>query len=36
VMKPVAASSAASVGWKADNFKQMNQWFNALMADSFA
>ncbi len=36
VMKPVAASSAASVGWKTDHFEQMNQWFSALMADSFA
>ena len=35
-MKPAPASSAASVGWKAGNFKQMNTWFNALMADSFA
>ena len=35
-MKPVPASSAASVGWRSDNFEQMNQWFNALMADSFA
>jgi sulfide dehydrogenase [flavocytochrome c] flavoprotein chain len=36
VMKPAAASSAASVGWKAENFSQMNKWFSALMADSFA
>ena len=35
-MKPVIASSAASVGWQAGNFKQMNTWFGALMADSFA
>ncbi len=35
-MKPAPASSAASVGWQADNFKQMNTWFKALMADSFA
>jgi len=25
-MKPAAASSAASVGWKSDNFEQMNPW----------
>jgi len=35
-MKPAAASSAASVGWNQDNFDQMNTWFKALMADSFA
>ena len=34
-MQPVAASSAASVGWNQDNFDQMNTWFKALMADSF-
>ena len=27
---------AASVGWNTENFKDMNTWFNALMADSFA
>jgi hypothetical protein len=27
---------AASVGWNSENFKDMNTWFNALMADSFA
>jgi sulfide dehydrogenase [flavocytochrome c] flavoprotein chain len=27
---------AASVGWSKDNFSEMNTWFNALMADSFA
>ena len=27
---------AASVGWNAENFQDMNTWFNALMADSFA
>ena len=27
---------AASVGWSKDNFDQMNTWFKALMADSFA
>jgi sulfide dehydrogenase [flavocytochrome c] flavoprotein subunit len=26
----------ASVGWNSENFKDMNTWFNALMADSFA
>ena len=35
-MKPAAASSVASVGWKSGNIQQMNQWFDALMADSFA
>jgi len=35
-MKPVVASSAASVGWNGDHFSQMTQWFGALMADSFA
>jgi sulfide dehydrogenase [flavocytochrome c] flavoprotein chain len=34
-MQPVAASSAASVGWNQDHFDQMNTWFKALMADSF-
>ena len=36
VMKPVAESSAASNGWTRKNFKQMNKWFDALMADTFA
>ena len=36
VMVPVAASAAASAGWKSGNFKQMNQWYDALMADTFA
>jgi sulfide dehydrogenase [flavocytochrome c] flavoprotein subunit len=31
-----AAGSGASAGWSAGNFKEMNTWFNALMADSFA
>jgi sulfide dehydrogenase [flavocytochrome c] flavoprotein subunit len=35
-MKPVAASSTASLGWSKDNFDEMNTWFKALMADSFA
>ena len=35
-MQAVAASSAASVGWDSGNFREMNTWFNALMADSFA
>ena len=35
-MKPVVASSAASVGWSKDNFDEMNTWFKALMADTFA
>ncbi len=36
VMKPVAQSAAASDGWTQKNFKQMNKWFDALMADTFA
>lgn len=36
VMQPVAAASAASNGWTRKNFKQMNKWFDALMADTFA
>ncbi len=35
-MKPVVASSTASAGWSKGNFDQMNTWFKALMADSFA
>lgn len=35
-MAPVAASSAASVGWNSDSFEEMGIWFKALMADSFA
>lgn len=35
-MAAVVASSGASVGWSADNFEEMNKWFTALMADSFA
>jgi len=35
-MAAVAAGSGASVGWSAENFKEMNTWFTALMADSFA
>lgn len=36
VMKPVTAAAAASNGWTRKNFKQMNKWFDALMADTFA
>ncbi|MDZ7811644.1 MAG: hypothetical protein U5L74_00340 [Ideonella sp.] len=36
VMTPVANATGASIGWSGDNFEQMNTWFNALMADSFA
>jgi len=36
VMVPVPAASGASLGWQSDNFSQMNRWFSALMADSFA
>lgn len=35
-MQAVAASSAASVGWNREHFNDMNTWFSALMADSFA
>ncbi|MEO7107627.1 MAG: FCSD flavin-binding domain-containing protein, partial [Rhodoferax sp.] len=36
VMKSVAQPSAASDGWTQKNFKQMNEWFDAIMADTFA
>ena len=36
VMQPVAKVSAASNGWTQKDFKQMNKWFDALMADTFA
>ena len=32
----VAAAGGASTGWNKDNFDEMNTWFKALMADSFA
>jgi hypothetical protein len=35
-MAAVPAATGASAGWSADDFKDMNTWFNALMADSFA
>ena len=35
-MQGVAAGSGASVGWSRKNFDEMNTWFKALMADSFA
>ena len=35
-MKPVAKASVASNGWTPKNFKQMNKWFDAIMADTFA
>lgn len=34
-MKAVAAASGASTGWNAENFEDMETWFNALMGDSF-
>lgn len=34
-MKPVLKAAAASNGWSQKNFKQMNKWFDALMADTF-
>ena len=36
VMKPVADAVATSDGWTQKNFKQMNKWFDAIMADTFA
>jgi sulfide dehydrogenase [flavocytochrome c] flavoprotein chain len=36
VMVPVADATGASVGWSRDNFDQMETWFEALMADTFA
>jgi len=35
-MQAVAASSGASVGWDSRNFREMDTWFSALMADTFA
>lgn len=35
-MVSVPDSSGASDGWSAGHFKDMNTWFSALMADSFA
>lgn len=35
-MTTVPAASGASVGWNTENFREMNKWFTALMADSFA
>ncbi|MBN8489722.1 MAG: FAD-dependent oxidoreductase [Burkholderiales bacterium] len=35
-MTGVPNASGASIGWNADNFDQMNDWFRALMADTFA
>ncbi len=35
-MKAVAQASGASNGWTQKNFEQMNRWFDALMADTFA
>lgn len=34
-MQAVAAASGASSGWNAENFEDMETWFNALMGDSF-
>ena len=36
LMTPVALATGASVGWKADNFGQMEDWFKYLMTDTFA
>jgi sulfide dehydrogenase [flavocytochrome c] flavoprotein chain len=35
-MVPAPGSSAASVGWSEDNYRQMEGWFSYLMADTFA
>ena len=35
-MTPVPNSMAASAGWTSKNFKEMGEWFDALMADTFA
>lgn len=35
-MAPVAAAGGASSGWSGDHFEDMDKWFRALMADSFA
>ena len=35
-MRLVPESFAASKGWSRGNFKEMNVWFEALMADTFA
>ncbi|TXT40653.1 MAG: FAD-dependent pyridine nucleotide-disulfide oxidoreductase [Comamonadaceae bacterium] len=35
-MKVAGAGVVAADTWNAENFKDMNTWFNALMADSFA
>lgn len=35
-MQPVPAASGASAGWSSRSFQEMDEWFNALMADTFA
>lgn len=35
-MVAVPTGTGASVGWNSEHFKDMGQWFSALMADSFA
>jgi sulfide dehydrogenase [flavocytochrome c] flavoprotein chain len=35
-MAAVAGATGASAGWDSDNFEQMQTWFKALMADTFA
>jgi len=35
-MLPAASGGGASAGWSSGHFKEMGQWFNALMADTFA
>jgi sulfide dehydrogenase [flavocytochrome c] flavoprotein chain len=35
LMTPVTLATGASLGWKRDNFDEMEDWFNYLMADTF-
>jgi sulfide dehydrogenase [flavocytochrome c] flavoprotein chain len=35
-MQAVAAASGASAGWSNRSFQEMDEWFNALMTDTFA
>jgi NADH dehydrogenase FAD-containing subunit len=35
-MLAVPAATGASIGWDSESFEDMGEWFNALMADTFA
>ena len=35
-MLPVASATGASAGWDRRSFREMDEWFTALMADTFA